>query len=79
MNEPRDIISEFSTFYILEDRNNLKIPVLKSDRELERAIGSLVNETASKVNKDTWARYFLIVARQNDLQLTDSLSISVSR
>lgn len=78
MNEPRDIISEFSTFCILEDRNNLKIPVLKSDRELERTMGSLVNGTASRVNKDTWARYFLIVARQNDLQLTDSLSISAS-
>ncbi|KJH71955.1 hypothetical protein [Aliterella atlantica] len=78
MNEPRDIIREFSTFCILEDRNSYKIPVLKSDRELERTIGNLVNGTASRVNKDAWARYFLIVARQTDPQFTASLNISAS-
>jgi hypothetical protein len=78
MNEPRDIIREFSTFCILEDRNSHKIPVLKSDRELERIISNLVNGTASGVNKDAWARYFLLVARQSDPQLTASLSISAS-
>lgn len=78
MNEPRDIIKEFSTFCVLEDRNSRKIPVLKSDRELERIIGNLVNGTALGVNKDAWARYFLIVARQTDPQLTGSLNISAS-
>ncbi len=78
MNEPRNIIREFSTFCVLEDRNNRKIPVLKSDRELERIIGNLVNGTALGVNKDAWARYFLLVARQSDPQLTASLSISAS-
>lgn len=76
MNEPRDIIREFSTFCVLEDRNSRKIPVLKSDRELERIIGNLVNGTVSGVNKDSWARYFLIVARQSDSQLAASLNIS---
>lgn len=78
MNEPRAIIREFSTFCILEDRNSHKIPVLKSDRELERIIGNLVNGTALGVNKDAWARYFLLVARQSDPQFTASLSISAS-
>lgn len=78
MNEPRNIIREFSTFCVLEDRNSRKIPVLKSDRELERIISNLVNGTASRVNKDAWARYFLLVARQSDPQLTASLNISAS-
>lgn len=78
MNEPRDIIREFSTFCVLEDRNSRKIPVLKSDQELDRIIGNLVNSPVSGVNKDAWARYFLIVARQSDPQLTASLNISAS-
>lgn len=78
MNKPEDIIREFSTFCVLEDRNSRKIPILKADRELERIIGNLVNDTASEVNKDAWARYFLLVARQSDPQLTASLSISTS-
>ena len=76
MSERRDIIREFSTFRILEDRNGRKIPVLKSDRELERIIDSLVSDAALVANKDAWARYFLLVGRQNDPQLAASLSIS---
>lgn len=76
MSDPRDIIREFSTFCVLEDRNGRKVPVLRADRELERLIASLVNDAALRVNKDAWARYFLLVARQNDPQRRASLSSS---
>jgi len=75
MSECREIIREFSTFRIFEDCNGHKIPVLKSDRKLERIIDGLANDNALKANKDAWARYFLLIARQGDPQLAASLSI----
>jgi DNA-directed RNA polymerase specialized sigma subunit len=78
MSQRRDIIEAFSTFRVLEDGNGRAIPVLKTDRELQRIIDSLVSQDAPSTNKDAWARYFLLMARQSDPQFVASPDVSAS-